>query len=136
MKFSKNDILVLNDLIKEINTYSNVLMKNNFINESKKLVSLGIKISDNLITNINKNENNKENMKFLLYLKLSLLENKFNIIFNFDQRYEESEIILLEIINIQNIIQVHKFHLGCSIFYSALIKFCKKIKINFSFKWY
>src|SRR5689334_833250 len=46
---SKDDMIVLNDLIKEINGYSTLLMKSNFLEESKKLLKVCIKIVDFLL---------------------------------------------------------------------------------------
>ena len=37
---SKEDIIVIDDLIKEISSYSSDLIKNNFIEEAKKLLTL------------------------------------------------------------------------------------------------
>lgn len=131
---SKDDIVVLNDLIKEINGYSSLLMKNNFIQEARRLLKICVKIVDFLLKIINYNtkedgtERNSKNSVSALYhyplsLKLMVLETKFDLHFNVESNYEESEKLLDEIIRIQNIIQMPRFNLGCSIFYLAIIKF-------------
>jgi hypothetical protein len=144
---SKDDVIVLNDLVRELNSYINILVRYNFIEEGKVLLLLGIKISDfllkifnNLVSNEDKsnllnNMNSVQNkILFPFSLKLLILESKFNLHFNVENNYEESENVLNEIIKIQNIIRLPKFNLGCSTFYMAMIKFCKNFFWNLYFK--
>jgi hypothetical protein len=144
-KLSKDDVIVLNDLIKEMNSYVSILIQNNFTEEGKKLNHLCIKMINELLkiftnpSEVYKNRTNENKMNKLLYpftLKLAALEMKFQINFHFVNNYEESEKTINEVIKVQNILQLQKYHIGCSTFYLAVVKFCKKYlnKILFSFK--
>ena len=128
---SKNDILVLNDLIKEIVTYSNELIKLNFIQEAKKILDIGLVISDFLLKifgemfesqNTNKN-NLVEKLKFPLSLKLILLESNFNILYKYEKDYINCEKNLSEIIEVQLYLQSPNENISSSKFYMGIIKF-------------
>jgi hypothetical protein len=145
-ELSKDDMIVLNDLIKEIILYSNLLLKNKFFEETKKMIKIGEKICDVLLKNLNNgkdgqinpqniSQNNIHSLKIVypLSLKLQILEIKFDLHFNSQNNFEDAEKILLEIIKIQNILHLPKFNLGCSNFYLAMVKFCKIITFIFKF---
>jgi hypothetical protein len=132
----KDEAIVLNDILKEVKTYSEVLLKNEMIIESKKLIKIGektcdliIKIFSNKSENQDKSRYEKETnntlacLKWALALKLSILEAKFNIIFNFEHLYDESHNLIQEIYNLQSILNLPKFNIGCSTFFKALVKF-------------
>jgi hypothetical protein len=135
---SKDEVIVLNDILKEVKIYSEVLLKNEIIIESKKLIKIGEKTCDLIIKIFsNKSENHDKDksryeketnntlacLKWALALKLSILEVKFNIIFNFEHLYDESHNLIEEIYNLQSILNLPKFNLGCSTFFKALMKF-------------
>ena len=128
---SKNDILILNDLINEIVTYTNELIKLNFIQEAKKILDIGLVISDFLLKvfgemfesqNTNKN-NLVEKLKFPLSLKLLLLEANFNIIYKYEKDYINCEKNLSEIIEIQLYLQSSNENISSSKFYMGIIKY-------------
>lgn len=132
LKLSKDDVIVINDVIKELNSYTNILLKNDFLNESKKLIKIGLKTTDLLIklfNNVYRVDSNPADttpkIVYPLSLKLALLETNFHIIFNIENDYEESEQILTEIVNIQNILQLPRYYLGCSKLYMAMLKYFK-----------
>jgi hypothetical protein len=150
---SQDDFIVLNDLIKEVISYTNILVKNSFFDEIKKLIKMGEKICDMLLKILNRGDNLESSLNYKqlpnqisnsekdfnknyidsfslkinysLSMKLQILEIKFDYLFNSINNYEEAEKVLLEIIKIQNILQLSKFNLACSNFYLAMIKFCK-----------
>ena len=82
---SKKDIIILNDLIHEIVDYSNELVAKHFIQEAKKILDIGLVISDFFLKifgemsemgNSSSGHNNSklsEKLKYPLSLKLSLL---------------------------------------------------------------
>ena len=121
--FSKDDIFVLNDLIHEIINYSKYLLKNNFISESKNIIKIGIKIADSIYDVYNKLNLGENFLKFPLKLKLCLLESDFNLHFKYLKDYIYSQIILLDIIEIQKRMQLSDVYLGSSYFYLGLIYF-------------
>ncbi len=148
----KSDIIVLNDLVKEINTYTLELIKTgSHIEEAKSIIKIGLKITDYLLkilhsyikseevrnnnsslrsdnTSSNYRKNNTTNNKlsdYPLSLKLMLLETKFHISFNIELNYNDAEKIIEEVMRIQNIIKASRFNLGCSVFYLGIIKFSK-----------
>lgn len=141
---SKEDILVIDDLIKEILEYSNELTSKMFITEAKKILDIGLVISDFLLkifgkfilnnqnleekqTKItNYEENLSEKLHYPLSLKLQLLEKNFHILFQYERDYDFSEKNINEIIEIQKYIQISKHNLGSSKFFLALIKFFNK----------
>ncbi len=136
-KLSKEDLIVLNDVINETNSYSSYLMSNGFSFEGAKLNQINLKIINVMIrvlsTSVNTsssniNDLNKNKIDFLLYpfsLKLSALEIKFHLLFNIQKNYTESEKLLTEIINIENVLQMPRFNIGSSTFFMAIVKFCK-----------
>jgi hypothetical protein len=67
--FSKEDIIIINDIINDIINYSKELLKNNLINESKDIINLGISITDNFY-NIHK--------KYFKGIKIFILPLKLN----------------------------------------------------------
>ena len=121
--FSKDDIFVLNDLIHEIINYSKYLLKKNFISESKNIIKIGEEITDCIYIVYNKLNLGENFIKFPLTLKLYILESDFNFYFKYLKDYIYSEIILLNIIEIQKRMQLSNFYLGSSYFYLGLIYF-------------
>ena len=127
---SKEDIIVIDDLIKEISSYSSELIKFNFIEEAKKIIDIGLVISDFLLKIFgeisdfeNKEKNLGEKLKIPLSLKLLLLESNFNILFKFEKNFIDSEKNLEEIIEIQKYLKLSNYNLACSNFYLAIVKF-------------
>ena len=137
---SKNDVIVIDDLIREIIEYSEQLIQKSFINEGKKLIDIGLVISDFLlkifgeIINNNKYEGIVANrldeekisnafFKYPLSLKLSLLESNFNILFKYEENYVYSEKTLNEIIEIQSFLYYSNYNMASSKFYLGIIKF-------------
>jgi hypothetical protein len=128
---TKYDIIVLNDLIKEITEYTSEHIKSNQNTKATQFVELNTKIIDVLllINNTNSdNTNNSKKISYILSLKLANLENKFQIYYNED-KYDEAEKVLLEIINIQEILKLPQYNIANSIFYLAVIKYCKILLI-------
>jgi hypothetical protein len=127
---SKEDIIVIDDLIKEISSYSSDLIKNNFIEEAKKIIDIGLVISDFLlkifgeISDFEKKDKNLgEKLSYPLSLKLLLLECNFNILFKYEKNFADSEKNLDEIIEVQKYLKLSNYNLACSNFYMAIVKF-------------
>ena len=129
---SKKDIIILNDLITEIIDYSNELLNSNCILEAKKILDIGLVISDfflkifgEIIEGSNDNNNSKlsDKLKFPLYLKLLLLKANFNILINYEKDYKNGEKNLNEIIEIQLYLKTSNYHLASSKFHMAKIKY-------------
>ena len=139
---SKKDILILSDVIDEIVTYSSELIASNFIPETKKLLDIGLVISDFFLkifdkmveeySNKNKNtiqENPKinnalsEKMRFPLSLKLKLLKSNFKILFDKEKDYFNAEKNLKEIIEIQIYLKSSNNNLASSKFCLAKIEY-------------
>ena len=121
--FNKEDILVINDIINEIIFYSKELLNNDFINEAKEIIDIGINISDNFYQLFIKE---KKTLTHPLKMKLLMLEANFNLNFKYLKDNSYSEKILLKIIEIQKILQLSKFNLGSSYFYLGIIYFFMK----------
>ena len=130
IRFSKNDVFIIKDLVIEISNYSKELSYNNFINESKYVIEIGTNITENFYTiNSNSNSNGIREIDFLrnpLLLKLFILEAKFNLYFKYIKDYNISKKIILEIIEIQKILDLSKFNIGSSYFYLGLVNFFLK----------
>lgn len=126
---SKDDIFVINDLLTESFSYINNLIQIKYFAEVKPMIKYCEKIIDCLIKKFNYSNNGKETKKitYLFALKLQILEIKFDMVFNIEGLYEESEKIILEILSLQNILNMPTFNVACSYFYYALVKFCKFI---------
>ena len=128
---SKKDIIILNDLINEIVDYSNELLNSNFVLEAKKILDIGLVISDfflkifgEIIEESNSNNSKlSDNLKFPLYLKLLLLKANFKILINDDKDYKNGEKNLNEIIEIQLYLKSSNYHLASSKFHMAKIKY-------------
>ena len=131
---SQKDILVINDLIHEIVVYSNELINSNYIQPAKKIIDIGLVISDFFLkifggmaelSNIYKNNDSKltEILKYPLSLKLSLLKANFNILINYENDYNNGEKNLNEIIEIQLYLKSSEYHLAISKFHMAKIKY-------------
>lgn len=131
---SKDDIIVLDDLIKEITAYSGNLVKQNYSQYAKKIIEIGLKMVDYLLkifNVINLQKNLHDRLNFPLTLKLILLESYFGISFKNDKNYFESEKIIKDIIEIQkDFLSLPQFNIACSTFYLGVIKFCKLIPFN------
>jgi len=130
---SQKDILVINDLIHEIVVYSNELINSNYIQHAKKIIDIGLVISDFFLkifggmaelSNIYKSNDSKltEILKYPLSLKLSLLKANFNILINYENDYSNGEKNLNEIIEIQLYLKSSEYHLAISKFHMAKIK--------------
>jgi hypothetical protein len=131
---SQKDILIINDLIHEIVLYSNELINSNYIQPAKKIIDIGLVISDFFLkifggmaelSNIYKNNDSKltEILKYPLSLKLSLLKANFNILINYENDYNNGEKNLNEIIEIQLYLKSSEYHLAISKFHMAKIKY-------------
>ena len=131
---SQKDILVINDLIHEIVVYSNELINSNYIQPAKKIIDIGLVISDFFLkifggmaelSNIYKSNDSKltEILKYPLSLKLSLLKANFNILINYENDYNNGEKNLNEIIEIQLYLKSSEYHLAISKFHMAKIKY-------------
>ena len=142
---SKNDIIILDDLLDEIITYSTELLNLNFISSSKKLLEKGLDISHFLLEifkkmseeyNTKMKNNNKENinikntlnekMEYPLSLRLKLLKLNFKILFEKNKDYINAEKNLKEIIEIQAMIKTSNYHLASSKFLLAKIEYFLK----------
>ena len=105
---SKKDIIILNDVIHEIVDYSNELLAKHFIQEAKKILDIGLVISDFFLKIFgemseqgNNNSNNSklsDKLKYPLSLKLLLLKANFKILINYENDYSNGEKNLNEII--------------------------------------
>ena len=139
---SKNDIMILADLLDEIVIYSTELVNLNFISSPKKLLETGLVISDFLLNIFQKmadeynntmKNNSKENtstkntlnekMKYPLSLKLRLLKLHFKILLEKDKDYISAEKNLKEIIEIQVMIKASNYNLASSKFWLAKIEY-------------
>ena len=131
---SQKDILIINDLIHEIVLYSNELINSNYIQPAKKIIDIGLVISDFFLkifggmaelSNIYKSNDSKltEILKYPLSLKLSLLKANFNILINYENDYNNGEKNLNEIIEIQLYLKSSEYHLAISKFHMAKIKY-------------
>ena len=132
----KDDMSVINNLMTESNEYSSILIKEQHLKEANKLNKLTSKIVEiilQIFTKIHESENKMNNnlnlpttsiLFYPLFLKLSTLETKFQLVFQVEENYEEAEKIIQEVLKLQIALQLPKFNIGCSTFYSALIKFC------------
>lgn len=126
---SKNDTLILSDLMNEIVTYSNELINLNFIPEAKKILDIGLVISDFLLkifgemNEATSSNNLVEKLKFPLSLKLLLLETNFNILFRYESDYANCEKHLTEIIEIQIYLQSSNENQSSAKFYMGIVKY-------------
>ena len=131
---SQKDILVINDLIHEIVVYSNELINSNYIQPAKKIIDIGLVISDFFLkifggmaelSNIYKSNDSKltEILKYPLSLKLLLLKANFNILINYENDYNNGEKNLNEIIEIQLYLKSSEYHLAISKFHMAKMKY-------------
>ena len=124
--FSKDDILIIKDLIKEMISYSQELVNNGDIEESKNLIEIGKSITNNFYLIYNKFTKKPILLKFPLTLKLYILEADFNINFKFKKDYIYSEKIIMEIIDIQKKLNLSTFFIASSYFYLGIIYFLVK----------
>ena len=139
---SKNDIIILSDVIDEIFTYSTELLNLNFISSPKKLLETGLVITDFLLLifqkmaeeyntkmkntseeNTNANNALNEKMRYPFSLKLKLLKLYFKILIEKDKDYINAEKNLKEIINIQIILKTSNYNLASSKFWLAKIEY-------------
>jgi hypothetical protein len=131
---SRNDVIILDDVIHEIVQYSNELLKDNFIQEAKKILDIGLVISDFFlkifgemteISNNNSTNSSKlsDKLRFPLSLKLLLLKANFKILIEYENDYINGEKNLNEIIEIQLYLKSASFHLASSKFHMAKIKY-------------
>jgi hypothetical protein len=131
---SQKDILIINDLIHEIVLYSNELINSNYIQPAKKIIDIGLVISDFFLkifggmaelSNIYKSNDSKltEILKYPLSLKLLLLKANFNILINYENDYNNGEKNLNEIIEIQLYLKSSDYHLAISKFHMAKMKY-------------
>ena len=127
---SKDDTIVIDNLIKEIYKYSSELIVSDFVDEAKNIINVGLEICnqfENIYTNISSND---ENFTGYIYypvtLRLMLLESLFNVYFKYERNFFEAEKIINEIKDIQNYLQLPHYNYACTLFYSSLICFYKK----------
>ena len=130
---SKKDIIILNDVIHEIVDYSNELLSQNCIQEAKKILDIGLVISDFFLkifgemaekgSNTINNSKLSDKLKYPLSLKLLLLKANFKILINYESDYKNGEKNLNEIIEIQLYLKTSSYHLASSKFYMAKIKY-------------
>ena len=127
---SKDDTIVIDNLIKEIYKYSSELIVSDFVDEAKNIINVGLEICnqfENIYTNISSND---ENFTGYIYypvtLRLMLLESLFNVYFKYERNFVEAEKIINEIKDIQNYLQLPHYNYACTLFYSSLICFYKK----------
>ena len=129
---SKKDIIILNDVIHEIVDYSNELIAKHFIQEAKKILDIGLVISDFFLkifgemSELSNNSNNSklsDKLKYPLSLKLLLLKANFKILINYENDYNNGEKNLNEIIEIQLYLKSSSYHLASSKFHMAKIKY-------------
>lgn len=120
---TKDDIIVINDLIRENTSYISELFKSKQVSKATQLLELNTKMIDVLLLIYNSGESNNKKLAYILSLKLSTLEIKFQILF-IEDKLEEAEKTLNEIMNIQDIIKLPKYYQANSSFYLAVIKFC------------
>ena len=142
---SKNDIIILDDLLDEIITYSTELLNLNFISSPKKLLEKGLDISHFLLeifkkmseeyntkmknnnkVNINIKNTLNEKMEYPLSLRLKLLKLNFKILFEKNKDYINAEKNLKEIIEIQAMIKTSNYNLASSKFLLAKIEYLLK----------
>ena len=126
---SKDDIIVIDDLIKEIYKYSTDLTKINLIQEAKNIIDIGLVISDfqlkifGELKSIQKDsENLVEKLYYPLSLKLILLEANFNILYKYEKNYLDGEKNLEEIMDVQKYLKLPNYNFACSKFYYAILK--------------
>ena len=127
---SKEDIIVIDDLIKEISGYSSDLIKLSYIKPAKSLIDIGLVIIDFLLKifgslpSLSKdNSNLVDKLSYPLSRKLLLLEANFNILFKYEYNYTDGERNLDEIIEIQKCLNLPSYNIASSRFYMAIIKF-------------
>ena len=127
---SKDDIIVIDDLIKEIYKYSTDLTKINLIQEAKNIIDIGLVISDfqlkifGELKSIQKdNENLIEKLYYPLSLKLILLEANFNILYKYEKNYLDGEKNLEEILEVQRYLKLPNYNIACSKFYYSILKY-------------
>jgi len=131
---SEIDTLVINDLIHEIENYSNNLLKNNYVQPAKKIIDIGLVITDfflKIFGGMSELSNNykvydsklTDILKYPLSLKLLLLKANFNILINYEKDYENGEKNLNEIIEIQLYLKSSSYNLASSKFHMAKIKY-------------
>ena len=130
---SKKDIIILNDVIHEIVDYSKELLSQNCTQEAKKILDIGLVISDFFLkifgemaekgsNTINKSKLS-DKLKYPLSLKLLLLKANFKILINYENDYKNGEKNLNEIIEIQLYLKSSSYYLASSKFHMAKIKF-------------
>ena len=127
---SKDDTIVIDNLIKEIYKYSSELIVSDFGDEAKKIIIEGLEICnqfEKIYINISsKDENFTGYINYPVPLRLMLLESLFNVYFKYERNFFEAEKVLNEIKNIQTYLQLPDYNYACSQFYSSLICFYKK----------
>lgn len=131
---SEIDTLVINDLIHEIENYSNILLNNNYVQPAKKIIDIGLVITDfflKIFGGMSELSNNykvydsklTDILKYPLSLKLLLLKANFNILINYEKDYDNGEKNLNEIIEIQLYLKSSSYNLASSKFHMAKIKY-------------
>ena len=131
---SEIDTLVINDLIREIEQYSNELLSKNYVQPAKKIIDIGLVITDfflKIFGGMSELSNNykvfdsklTDTLKYPLSLKLLLLKANFNILINYENDYDNGEKNLNEIIEIQLYLKSSNYHLASSKFHMAKIKY-------------
>ena len=129
---SKEDVIVIYDIIKEVIDSIEELVKSELIEEAKSIIDKALLLLNEYETALNAlpiikekmNNNNKIDKSILAkQLRLALLEHKCNIVLLIETNYEESDRVVKEIIEMQNELQLPPKCLNKYLYYMAIVKF-------------
>lgn len=129
---SKEDVIVIYDIIKEVIDSFEELVKSELIEEAKSIIDKALLLLNEYETALNAlpiikekmNNNNKIDKSILAkQLRLALLEHKCNIVLLIETNYEESDRVVKEIIEMQNELQLPPKCLNKYLYYMAIVKF-------------
>ena len=129
---SKEDVIVIYDIIKEVIDSIEELVKSELIEEAKSIIDKALLLLNEYETALNAlpiikekmNNNNKLDKSILAkQLRLALLEHKCNIVLLIETNYEESDRVVKEIIEMQNELQLPPKCLNKYLYYMAIVKF-------------
>ena len=129
---SKEDVIVVYDIIKEVIDSIEEFVKSDLIEEAKSIIDQSLLLLNEYEIVLNalpiiKEKMNKKNKidKSILakQLRLALLEHKCNIVLLIEVNYEESDRVIKEIIEMQNELQLPPKCLNKYLYYMAIVKF-------------
>ena len=129
---SKEDVIVIYDIIKEVIDSIEELVKSELIEEAKSIIDKALLLLNEYETALKAlpiikekmNNNNKIDKSILAkQLRLALLEHKCNIVLLIETNYEESDRVVKEIIEMQNELQLPPKCLNKYLYYMAIVKF-------------